>query len=151
MKILLYIIVERMKQYRSLCCEISPVQAGFVKGRGQIANIRNIMEKAVKLNFPIYMFFIDYSKAFDNVQHQKFWTTLISMGFPKHVIELLRTHYDHQESTVRTACGDTEWFDIEQGVRQGCISSPHLFNAYTEYIMRLALYDGGISVGCTEQ
>ena len=149
-KILLYIIVERMKQY--IRHEILPEQAGFVEGRGtrdQIANIRNIMEKAMEFNFPIYMCFIDYSKAFDTVQHQKLWTTLISMGFPKHVIELLRTLYDHQESTVRTACGDTDWFDIEQGVRQGCILSPYLFNAYAENIMRLALedYDGGISVG----
>ena len=103
----------------------------------------------MEFNFPVYMCFIDYSKAFDTVQHQKLWATLVSMGFPKHVIELLRTLYDHQESTVRTACGDTEWFNIEQGVRQGCILSPHLFNAYAEYIMRLALenYDGGISVG----
>ena len=149
-KILLYIIVERMKQYLSR--EIPPEQAGFVEGRGtrdQIANIRIIMEKAMEFNFPVYMCFIDYSKAFDTVQHQKLWTTLVSMGFPKHVIELLRTLYDHQESTVRTACGDTDWFNIEQGVRQGCILSPHLFNAYAEYIMRLALEnnDSGISVG----
>ena len=66
------------------------------------------------------------------------------MGFPKHVIELLRTLYGHQESTVRTLYCDTDWFDIEQRVRQGCILSPYLFNAHAEYITRLALedYDG---------
>jgi hypothetical protein len=71
------------------------------------------------------------------------------MGFLKHVIELLRSLYNDQESTVRTACGDSVWFEIEQGVRQGCILSPYLFNAYAEYIMRLALStcDSGISVG----
>ena len=57
---------------------------------------------------------------------------MISMGFPKHAIGLLRTLYSNQESAVRTACGDSEWFKIEQGVRQGCILSPHLFNAYAD-------------------
>lgn len=149
-KILLYIIVERIKQY--IHREIPPEQAGFVEGRGtrdQIANIRNIMEKAMEFNFPVYMCFIDYSKAFDTVQHQKLWMSLVSMGFPKHVVELLRTLYAHQESVVRTACGDSAWFNIEQGVRQGCILSPHLFNAYAEYIMRMALDNcmSGISIG----
>ena len=71
------------------------------------------------------------------------------MGLPKHVVELLRTLYDDQESTVRTTCGDSTWFKIKQGVRQGCILSPHLFNAYAEYIMRMALESCsiGISVG----
>ena len=41
---------------------------------------------------------------------------MISMGFPKHAIGLLRTLYSNQESAVRTACGDSEWFKIEQGV-----------------------------------
>lgn len=66
--------------------EIPPEQAGFVEGRGtrdQIANIRNIIEKAIEFNIPVYMCFIDYSKAFDTVQHQKLWDTLVSMGFPK--------------------------------------------------------------------
>ena len=107
------------------------------------------MERAKEFNLPMYMYFIDYSKGFDTVQHQKLWDTKVSMGFPRHVVELLRTRYDHQESSLRTACGDSDWFDIEQGVRQGCIPSPYLFNAYAEYIMRLALtdYDKGISIG----
>ena len=69
-KIMLYITVERIKQHMRR--EIPPEQAGFVEGRGtrdQIANIRNITEKAIEFNRPVYMCFIDYSKAFDTVQH----------------------------------------------------------------------------------
>ena len=40
--------------------------------------------------------------------------------------------------TVRTGHGTTDWFQIGKGVRQGCISSPCLFNLYAEYIMRNA-------------
>ena len=44
--------------------------------------------------------------------------------------------YAGQEATVRTGHGTTDWFQIGQGVRQGCILSPCLFNFHAEYIMR---------------
>ena len=60
------------------------------------------------------------------------------MGIPDHLICLLRNLYAGQEATVRTEHGITDWFQIGKGVRQGCISSPCLFNLYAEYIMRSA-------------
>ena len=60
------------------------------------------------------------------------------MGRPDHLTCLLRNLYAGQEATGRTGHGTTDWFQIEKGVRQGCISSPCLFNLYTEYIMRNA-------------
>ena len=43
-----------------------------------------------------------------------------------------------KEATVRTGHGTTDWFQIGQGVCQGCILSPCLFNSFTEYIMQNA-------------
>ena len=60
------------------------------------------------------------------------------MGIPDHLTCLLRNLYAGQEATVRTGHGTTDWFQIEKGVRQGCILSPCLFNFYAEYIMRNA-------------
>ena len=57
------------------------------------------------------------------------------MGIPDHFTCLLRNLYAGQEATVRTRHETTDWFQIGKGVRQGCISSPCLFNFYTEYIM----------------
>ena len=57
-------------------CEIPGVQAGFRKGketRGQIANIRWIIEKAQEFQKNIYFCFIDYAKAFDCVDHNKLY------------------------------------------------------------------------------
>ena len=51
---------------------------------------------------------------------------------------LLRKLHGHQEATVRTGHGTTDWFQIGKGVRQGCILSPCLFNLYAEYIIRNA-------------
>ena len=69
-KVLLKIIQRRMEPYMEQ--ELSQTQAGFRKGRGtrdQIANIRWIMETAREYQKDLYMCFIDYSKAFDCVDH----------------------------------------------------------------------------------
>ena len=50
----------------------------------------------------------------------------------------MRNLYAGEEAIVRTGHGTTDWFQIGNGVRQGCILSPCLFNLYAEYIMRNA-------------
>ena len=95
------------------------------------------------------MCFIDYTKAFDTVVHEVLWRTMVHMGFSAHIIQLMMAFYDQQKASVRTAYGPTDWFRIEQGVRQGCILSPNLFNIYPEMIMRKALenFEGSTTVG----
>ena len=101
--------------------KIPDVQAGFRKGRGtrdQIANIRQIMEKAREFQKNIYFCFIDYAKAFDCLNHNKLWKILKEMGIPDHLTHLLRNLYAGQEATVRTGHGTTDWFQIGKGVGQ---------------------------------
>jgi hypothetical protein len=149
-KVLLKIIIKRMKN--KLDQEISDEQAGFREGRGtrdQIVNIRNVIEKCREHRLPLYMCFIDYSKAFDCVSHHQMWETMKKMGFPGHLVDLISGLYKDQESAVRTSNGDTDWFKIGRGLRQGCILSPNLFNIYSEDIMRDVLdgFDGGVKFG----
>ena len=82
--------------------------------------------------------FIDYDKAFDCVDHKKVWKILKEMGIPDHLTCLLRNLYAGQEATVRTGQGTIDWFQIGNGICQGCILSPCLVNFYAEYIMRNA-------------
>ena len=107
------------------------------------------MEKAREFQKNIYFCFIDYAKTFDCVDHNKLWEILKEMGIPDHLTCLLRNLYAGQEATVRTEHGTTDWFQIEKGIRQGCILSPCLFNFYAEYIMRnagLAEAQAGIKI-----
>ena len=115
------------------------VQAGFRKSRrtrDQIANIRWIIKKAREFQKAMYFCFIEYSKAFDCVDHKNLWKILQQMGIPDHLTCLLRNLYAGQKATVRTRHGTTDWFQIWKGVHQGCILSPCLFNLYAEYITR---------------
>ena len=89
----------------------------------------------------IYFCFIDYAKAFDCVDHNKLWKILREMGIPDHLTCLLKTLYAGQEATIRTGHGTTDWFQIGNGVCQGYVLSPCLFNLYAEYIMQNARLD----------
>ena len=102
--------------------EYPDVQATFRKGRGtkgQIANIRWIIEKARELEKNIC--FIGYAKTFDCVDHNKLWKILKEMGIRDHLTCLRRNLYAGQEATVRTGHGTMDWFQIGKGVYQGSI------------------------------
>ena len=71
-KVMLKILRARLQQYMN--CELPDVQAGFRKGRrtrDQIGNIRWIIKKAKDFQKNIYFCFIDYTKVFDCVDHNK--------------------------------------------------------------------------------
>ena len=111
----------------------------------KFANIPWIIVKVREFQKNIYFCFIDYTKAFECVDHNKLWTILQKTRIPDHLTCLLRNLYADQEATVRTGHGTTDWFQIGKGVCQGCILSPCLFNFYTEYI-HVGLDEAGIKI-----
>ena len=104
--VMLKILQARLQQYVNR--ELPDVPAGFRKGRGtrdQIVNIRWIMEKRREFQKNIYFYLIDYTKAFNCVDHNKLWKILKEMGILDHLTCLLRNIYAGQEATVRTGHG----------------------------------------------
>ena len=82
-KVMLKILQARLQKY--LNWELPDVQVRFIKGRGtkdQIANICWTIEKAREFQKNIYFCFIDYTKAFDCVDHNKLWRILKEIGIP---------------------------------------------------------------------
>ena len=99
----------------------------------------------MKVPKKIYFCFINYTKAFDYVDHNKLWKILKEMGMTRPSLTfLLRNLYAGQE-TVRTGHGTTDWFQMGKGVLQGCILSPCLFNLYAEFIMQNARLDEALA------
>ena len=145
---MLKILQARLQQYVN--CELPDVQAGFRKGRGtrdQITNIHWIIKKAREFQKNIYFCYIDYTKDFDCVDHNKLWKILQEMGIPDHLTCLLRNLYEGQEATFRTGHGTIDWFQIGKRVCQDGILSSCLFNLHAEYIMQNAvLYEAQAGV-----
>ena len=84
------VLQARLQKYMNHEC--TDGQAEFKKGRGtrgQITNICWIKEKAREFQKNIYFCFVDYVKAFDRVDHNKFWKILKEMGISDHLTCLL--------------------------------------------------------------
>ena len=132
---MLKILQARLQQHVNR--ELPDVQASFRKGRGtrgQIANICWNIKKAKVFQKNIYFCFIEYTKDFDCVNHNKMWKILKDMRVPDHLTCLLRNLYAGQEATVRIGHETTDWFQIGKGVCQDCMLSPCLFNLYATYM-----------------
>ena len=129
-RITIQIFQARFQQYMN--CELPNVQDGFRKGRGtrdQIANILWIIKKAREFQKNIYFCFIDYTKAFDGVDHNKLWEILQEMGILDNLTCLLRNLYTCKEAIVRTGHGTTDWFQIGKEYIKGV----YCHSAYLTY------------------
>ncbi|KAL4149349.1 hypothetical protein QTP88_003311 [Uroleucon formosanum] len=149
-KVLLNVIHARLRYY--VDSQISPEQAGFVKGRGtreQILTIRQLIEKSREFDQPLVMCFIDYNKAFDCVQWRKLWIVMQKIGVPEHIIHLIKNLYTKSKAVIKAQNVVSDQFQPTKGVRQRCILSSILFNIYSEAVFRESLqeWDGGAVIG----
>ena len=115
-KIMLKILQARFQQ--NMNRELPDLQAGFRKGKGtrnQIVNIHWIIEKSREFQKNIYFCFIDYTKSFGYVDHNKLWKIFQEMGVSDHLTCLLRNMYAGQEATLRIRHGTRDWFQIWKG------------------------------------
>ena len=111
-KVMLKILQARLQKYVNR--ELPDVQAGFRKGRGtrgQIANVRWIMDKAREFQKTSISALLTMPTPL-TVWITINWKILKEMGIPDHLTCLLRNLYAGQEATVRTGHGTTDWFQI---------------------------------------
>ena len=143
-KKLLRIIMARMR--KSLRPEISQLQFGFVPDkstRNAIFTLSMLAERCIEMQKDLYLYFIDYSKAFDKVIHKKLFNILEHQDIDGKDLKVIRNLYWDQTAAVRIGGELSEYKLIKRGVRQGCVMSPDLFNIYSEMILRnLESYPG---------
>ena len=74
---------------------------------------------------------------------------MLEMGYPSHLVNLLAKLCSKQKAKVRLVGTFSHGFQVKQGVRQGCVLSPHLFNILAEMVMRAVLdwFGGEIQIG----
>ena len=97
----------------------------------------------------MYHVFIDLKKAFDRVWHAALWVTMWKYNINANLVSTIEQLYDKATSAVQMNCSKGEWFRTTVGVRQGCLSSPTLFNIFLEWITTdaLEIHDEKFSIG----
>ena len=101
--------------------------------------IRRLQDLARKKRIPLYACFIDLTKAYDSVDRTLLWTVLARLGVPQNMISFIRQFHDSMRACVRLddrVCSG--WFAVEQGLRQGCVFAPLLFNIFFAAVINLA-------------
>ncbi|VDO23586.1 unnamed protein product [Heligmosomoides polygyrus] len=113
-------------------------RVGFRNGRSccdQIFTLRNKIEQCLEYRYPLDINFVDF-KAFDSAHHESLWEILELYGVPTTFVEIFRSLYQNSMCCMKTTLGNTSYFEVTTGVRQGCVLSPLLFNVVLDFVMR---------------
>ena len=141
-KILLKIIARRLSEYCERVGILSEEQSGFRPNHSttdMMFVIRRLQELARKKRIPLHVCFIDLAKAYDSVDQTFPWTVLVRFGVPQIMILVIRQFHDGMRACMRLddrVC--SRWFAVEQGLRQGCVLAPLLFNIFFAAVTNLA-------------
>ena len=94
----------------------------------------------------LYSCFIDFSKAFDSLDHSLLWSKLANFGLSSHILSLLQDMYSKANSCVRVNGNTSQFFSCNKGVRQGCNLSPLLFCLFISDLESSLLNNGVLGV-----
>ena len=120
-------------------------QAGFRRGYATTDNIFNlhaIVQKYIsKRRGRIYVFYVDFLKAFDNCVHTKLWESLSRKGIDDNgkFMIVFKTMYSKLKSCIKLSSGDkvtlTDYFNCCVGTKQGCVTSTIIFDLFIDDLM----------------
>ena len=92
--------------------------------------VKKLQEKSIAQNKSLYLVFIDLTKAFDTVNREALWTVLERIGYPPKLVSMIRLFHDGMTGQVLSNGNVTDAFVISNGVKQGFVLAPVLFNVF---------------------
>ncbi|KAL6488465.1 hypothetical protein MHYP_G00022060 [Metynnis hypsauchen] len=119
-------------------------QCGFRPGRSttdMIFAVRQVQEKCKEQNKDLYAVFIDLTKAFDTVNREALWVILQRLGCPRKFVQMIRQFHDNMTGAVLSGGEASDPFEISNGVKQGCVLAPILFNLFFTCVLNHAVRD----------
>ena len=82
-----------------------------------------------KAGVSLFMCFSNLQKAYDTVDRTILSQVLPRIGIPPQMLAVIRQFHDRMKACVRPGNGVySDWFEVEQGIRQGCVLSQLLFD-----------------------
>jgi sorting nexin-29 len=118
----------------------------------QIFYIRQILEKKWEYNGTVYQLFVDFKKAYDSVKREVLYNILLEFGIPKNLVRLIKMCLNETYSKVRIGKLLSDKFPIQNGLKQGDVLSPMLFDFSLEYVISKILENQvGLELNGTHQ
>ena len=127
---------------QTLAARIYPEsQCGFRAERStvdMIFSVRQIQEKCREQNMPLYMAFIDLTKAFDLVSREGLFQLLNKIGCPPKLLSIIESFHKDMKGVISFDGASSEAFSIKSGVKQGCVLAPTLFGIFFSMLLSYA-------------
>ena len=127
------VVNERLSNWAESNNLIADEQNGFRKKRStvdHISSLTSIIDTRKKARKPTFCAFIDFRKAYDTINRTKLWRRLGSTGLCGKLFRAVKSLYSSVSSCISLNDLHTDWFEVNSGLRQGCILSSLLFNLY---------------------
>ena len=114
--------------------------AGAIHTIDMLFVVRRLQELGRQRKIQLYMCFVDLQKAYDSIDRELLWKVLARAGVPSVMIDVIRQFHDGTRARVRMDDGElSEWFEVTQGLRQGCVLSPLLFTIFFAAVIEVVL------------
>jgi len=147
------IMNSRLKTWSELNNVLHDEQNGFREDRSCVDHLQSlvsIIEGRVKRKQSVFTAFIDFRKAYDSINHNMLWDKLVKNGISKncYFLKAVQGLYKDIKCAVKVNGSVTDWFDVNTGLRQGCLLSPLLFNLYiNDLVLSIKSSCHGIPIG----
>jgi len=114
-------------------------QCGFRAKRSTIDmvfSVRQLQEKCREQQKPLYIAFIDLTKAFDLISRDGLFKILAKIGCPPKLLSIIRSFHSNMKGTVVYDGSASDTFPILSGVKQGCVLAPTLFGIFFSLLLK---------------
>jgi len=131
-----------LKRLQQLAERVYPEsQCGFRAERStidMIFTVRQLQEKCREQQKPLYLAFIDLTKAFDLVSRKGLFKLLEKIGCPPKLLSVIVSFHEDMKGTVQFDGSSSVPFSITSGVKQGCVLAPTLFGIFFSLLLSYA-------------